>query len=245
MALMTAVLFAQDSGTVVGRVTDTAAGFGIPGVAVELRQGSVSYQAATDESGAFRLTGVKYGDYGGSTVTKTGYDRHQDIPFPGGVIRVHGSDSVRWDIQMDPWTTLQGHVVDVDGKPAAKVRVQLGPMRHDDALTDEKGWFSFQKLKPGSYTLWAKPDPKDQIQEGVRVEAVATYFPSTVEGSQAERIVVRGGVDLPDYEIRLQTSPVYHVRGVVLNDLGKPAVNATVLSSPWPDRRGRRRRRKS
>lgn len=101
-------------------------------------------------------------------------------------------------------------------------------MRHDDALTDEKGSFSFQKLKPGSYTLWAKPDPKDQIQDGVRVEAVPTYFPSTVESLQAKRIVVRGGVELPDYEIRLRTSPVYHVRGVVLNDLGKPAVNATV-----------------
>jgi hypothetical protein len=74
----------------------------------------------------------------------------------------------------------------------------------------------------------AKPAPKDQIQEGVRVEAVPTYFPSTVEISQAEKIVVRGGVDVPDVEIRLRTSPVYHVRGEVLNTAGKPAANATV-----------------
>jgi hypothetical protein len=50
-------------------------------------------------------------------------------------------------------------------------------MRHDVALTDEKGSFSFQKLKPGSYTLWAKPDPKDQIQEGVCVEVLPLISP--------------------------------------------------------------------
>jgi hypothetical protein len=175
------------------------------------------------------MTGVMYGDYGGSTVEKTGYDRHQDLPFLGGAtVGVHGPDPVRWDIRMDPWTTLRGHVVDVDGKPVAKVHVQLGPMRDNETLTDENGAFVFQKLKPGSYTLWAKPDPKDQIQAGVRVEAVPTYFPSTVESSQTERIVVRAGIDLPDYEIRLRTSPVYRVRGVVLNDAGKPAQHATV-----------------
>ncbi len=229
IAMMSTVLFAQDSGTVAGRVTDSATGFGIPGVAVELRQRDVFYQATTDESGAFRMTGVKYGDYGGRTVQKAGYDLHQDAPFfAGGGVRVHGPDPVRWDIQMDPWTTLHGHVVDADGKPAAKVHVQLGPMRDNETLTDESGAFAFQKLKPGSYTLWAKPDPKGQIQEGVRVEAVPTYFPSTVDSSQTERVVIRGGVDLPDYEIRLRTSPVYHVRGLVLNDLGKPAPHAAV-----------------
>lgn len=122
MAVMTAVLFAQDplgseQGSVAGRVTDSSTGFGIAGVAVELRQGEVFYQATTDESGAFRLTGVKYGNYGGSTVTKAGYDRRRDNPFPGEVIRVHGSDPVRWDVPMDPWITLRGHVLDADGKP--------------------------------------------------------------------------------------------------------------------------------
>ncbi len=225
-----ATLFAQESGTVVGRVTDTATGFGIPGVAVQLRNPRIAaYQATTDESGAFRMTGVKYGDYGGSTVERPGYDRHEDALLSGGaVLGVHGPDPVRWDIRMDPWTTLHGHVVDADGRPAAKVHVQLGPMRDNETLTDENGAFVFQKLKPGSYTLWAKPDPKDQIQAGVRVEAVPTYFPSTVESSQTERIVVRVGIDLPDYEIQLRTSPVYHVRGVVLNDAGKPAEHATV-----------------
>jgi hypothetical protein len=129
---------------------------------------------------------------------------------------------------MDPWTTLHGHVLDADGKPAAKVHVELGPIHDKEALTAESGSFAFDKLAPGSYTLLAKPEPKVHTQEGVRVEAVPTYFPSTVESSQTERILVRGGVDLPDYEIRLRISPVYHVRGVVLNDAGKPSVNATV-----------------
>jgi hypothetical protein len=213
-----AVLLAQgtsgsgsEQGTIVGRVTDSATGFGITGVAVELRQNEVFYRTTTDESGAFRLIGVKYGDYGGSAVEKTGYDRHGDVAsiLSSGVVRVHGQDPVRWEVQMDPWTTLHGHVLNADRKPKAKVQVQLKRLAalgglYAETPSDENGAFLFEKLKPGSYTLLAKPTPKDQIQEGVRVEAVPTDFPSTVEISQAEKIVIRGGVDLPDYQIRLR-----------------------------------------
>jgi hypothetical protein len=58
--LTTAFLSAQDGGIVDGRVTNSATGFGISGVAVELRQGSFFYQDTTDEDSAFRMYGGQY-----------------------------------------------------------------------------------------------------------------------------------------------------------------------------------------
>jgi len=64
---------AQNGATVEGRVIDSVTGVGIPGVAVEIH-GGPGYQTTTDESGEFRVTGVKYGNYV-LTVKKEGYDR--------------------------------------------------------------------------------------------------------------------------------------------------------------------------
>jgi hypothetical protein len=229
---MTTHLFAQDTGTVEGHVVNSATGNGIPAVPVEIRnpQGDF-YHATTDAAGAFHMAGVKYGTYG-STVTQTGYDRGDDT-LNGG-IRVYRQEAVQFDIKMVPWTTLRGRVLDPDGEPAPKVRVQLslfgGPLgfKYGDVLTDEHGSFSLQKLPPGSYLLLAKPEPVGQTGEGARTESVPTYYPSGIEPAQADRIYIRGGIDPPDYEIRLRTSPVYRIRGVVLDDAGKPAPHAAV-----------------
>lgn len=215
----------QSTGAIEGRVTSSATGFGIPGVSVEIRSGPTPYNTTTDESGAYRLTGLKYGNYG-STISKTGYERGQDSLL--GQIRIFGPDPVRFDIQMVPWTTLQGRVVDPDGKPAAKVRVRLGPRRDTESVTDEKGSFVFDKLSAGSYTLRAEPEATVKAKNGSPVETVPTYFPSSMDISQAETITIRGGDNLPNYEIRLRTSAVYRVRGVVLDEEGKPAPHATV-----------------
>ena len=222
---ISACLFAQNTGTVEGHVINSATGLAIPGVEVRIQSGqSASYETATDESGAFRITGVNFGRYG-SAVTKKGYVRVLERLFE--FLPVLGTDPVRCDIQMAPWTTLRGHVLDPDGKPAGRVRVQLGPARFAEEVTDENGSFAFENLSPRAYTLRAIPEPKIQIKDGARIDAVPTYFSSALEMSQAEKIFVRG-VDLPDYEIRLRTSLVYRVRCTVLDETGTPAPHAKV-----------------
>jgi len=106
--------------------------------------------------------------------------------------------------------------------------VDLGKGR--TASTDAEGSFAFQNLSPGPYTLLARPKIVERVSvhEGNRTEVVPTYYPSAVEPTQAESIVVRAGAELSGYEIRLQSVPVYRVRGVVLNPDGKPAAKAVV-----------------
>ena len=81
------------------------------------------------------------------------------------------------------------------------------------------------QVRPGTYTLFAKPQPGKPNEP---TETVATYYPSTTDRTQAAPVVMRGGDDLPGFDIRLRTSPVYRICGVVLPENGKPLKSATV-----------------
>src|SRR5262249_1615414 len=89
-------------------------------------------------------------------------------------------------------------------------------------------------LGPGSYTLLARANGVAPIsaQGGVRTETVPTFFPSVVDRVQAVTINLAAGADQGGYDIRLQASRVYRVRGVVLDIEGKPADKAVVELLP-------------
>ena len=64
---------------------------------------------------------------------------------------------------MKPWGALRGRVVDEDGKPAAKVRVEKEPnppgSLEGDTVTDANGEFRFTTIKPGTVPA---PDRRQQ-----------------------------------------------------------------------------------
>jgi len=97
----------------------------------------------------------------------------------------------------------------------------------------------FAKLAPMLYTLQASPSSGThtfQLAGEDRTEVVPTWFPSVIESSEAEHILVRGGANLSGYEIRLRTAPVYRVRGVVLSENGTPQLRAVVHNEPASER---------
>jgi hypothetical protein len=149
---------------------------------------------------------------------------------------VAGDVAVSANVQLKPWSSLRGRVVDEDGKPAPGVRVERDPtppgILDGDTVTDENGNFTFQDLPPGSYMLVAKPEAKIRMQDGMRVGTVAMYYPSVTELAEAVRIPVRTGENVAGIEIRLKSVPVHRVAGVVLgvvgDKAGKPVSHATV-----------------
>jgi hypothetical protein len=211
-------------GSIEGRVTNSVTGEAVGGVKVRFldRQRYV-HETLTDSTGSYRLTGLEYNDYSGQ-FTKEGFlDSRETARY-----RVSGDVPVRADAQIQPLGALRGRVVDEDAKPAAGVRVECGCSRDGETATDENGDFAFQDLRPGSYTLAAKPEAKIRVQDGVRLGTVAIYYPSATELAQAARIPVRIGENVSGIEIRLKSVPVHRVAGMVLDGAGKPVAHAAV-----------------
>jgi len=237
LAFLAAFLVAQDSATVEGVVVNKVTGAGIGGATVRFMAPRADhYETITDETGVFRITGIKPGDYSAS-LEKSGYfsvDTELFLPFPGGRPKYHvnaGGNPLRVRLELNPPAVIRGRVLGADGNPA-QAGVDLG--RGRTASTKPDGSFAFENVEPGRYTLLARPKTPEPVakHEGSRTEVVPTYYPSAVEPTQAESIVVRAGAELNGYEIRLQSVPVYRVRGIVLNPDGKPAAKAVVELQP-------------
>ena len=221
---------AQDTGTIEGVVINKVTGAGISNAIVQfLGVKATLYEAQTNETGTFRISAVKSGDYI-SSVEKSGYVSADNgrgyIDRPTHHVN-SGGDPLRVRLELNPPAVIRGRVIGTDGNPA-RAEVDLGNGR--TVNTDTEGSFAFDNLEPGPYTLLAHPKSIEPVskQEGSRTEVVPTYYPSAVDPTQAEAIVVRAGAELSGYEIRLRSVPVYRVHGVVLNSDGTPAVHAVV-----------------
>jgi len=222
--LIASALPAQSGGVIEGRVTNSVTGEAVAGVEVRfLDRQSYVYKTVTDSTGSYRIMGLKDNDYYGG-FTKDGFS---ELRAEGRGNHVAGDVPVRVNVEIQPLGVLRGRVVDEDGKAAEGVRVECSCTR-DGAITDEHGEFAFQDLRPGSYTLVAKPKVNLRVQDGVRLGTVAIYYPSVTEVEQAAWIPVRAGENVAGIEIRLKSVPVRRVTGTVMNEAGKPVGHATV-----------------
>jgi hypothetical protein len=219
-------------GTVVNRITGAA----IPGATVTFFTHQATnfqashYQATTDNSGRFRMEGMDQGKYE-VLVEKGGF-----VVFPKDpvVVRAAGPVEVSYQIEFarSPRATLTGVVLDSRNKPAAGARVDLirGPALAFNTEADANGRFTFNQVAPGAYTLRAVPAPKAPDATPGRTEDVATYFPSSIEAAGAVRIEIGGNAKVEGFW--LQAAPVFRVRGVALDESGRPASKATVKLAP-------------
>ncbi len=136
-----------------GSVVDSFTGTGIADVTVYFgSEKGGHYDATTDTSGRFQITGMKEGEYG-SHFEEAGYLPQFSGTNDSGLEAVQvGRDPVRIRVELVAFATLRGRVLDPEGKPAAKPTVTLGL---DTETTDDRGQFAFTKLVPGSYTMQA------------------------------------------------------------------------------------------
>lgn len=212
--------FSQSTGSVEGVVVDRVTRAGIPGasVTVYLRSQGLTYDATTDASGDFRIFGMKPGDYE-VRFEKDGYrfgNKYPAQPYHVG----QGQDPIRIRLDMTRLVSLSGRIVDVDGNPASQAEVKLENRRPAPVAAD--GTFTIKDLEPGYYTLAALPKAT-AVPEGARAP-VPTYTP--------EPVMIRGDADLSGYEIRLQTTEVYRVSGVLLDETGVPKAGVPVRLAP-------------
>lgn len=219
---------ARPGGVVEGVVLNRATGAGIDGASVTLFTHQAStfpdtlHRALTDSSGSFRMQGISQGKYS-VLLEKDGI-----VDYPKEPLEVQSGDPVRIQCMMQIGQTSQGsltgRVLDSHDQPAAFAQMDLirGPALHFRTGADADGRFVFRGLDLGGYTLRATPTrfSKDAVQE------IATYFPSSMDARDAQRIVIGGDAIAGDF--RLQTAPVFRVRGVVLAESGRLAAHTAV-----------------
>jgi protocatechuate 3,4-dioxygenase beta subunit len=227
-ALLKTQIVVGQSATFEGTVLNSATHAGVADVSVTLwTQRGISYKATTDGSGGFRFAGVQPGEYS-LRFQKSGFEQLDQPGFGQPLFRVGMAGGLHSEVELTPFAILHGRVLDPEGRPAAHVTVTLG--HHEPAESDAEGLFELDDLHPGSYTLRASPKVQAAAspERAERTEIIPTYYPSTASPAEAEPIQIRPGADLAGYDIHLRTSPVYHVRGVVLDETGKPVAKANV-----------------
>lgn len=218
---------APKTGAVEGMVVNSLTGTGIEGVTVTIShaqpgQRTRQYETSTDAKGNFRFDAVDPGDYR-PAVRKDRYVSAQGNFFGGGSsIQVRPADAVETRFELMPPGSIRGRVIGLDGNPAANVKVTLNLFSF--ATTGDDGVFVFENVPAGQYSLVAQGEP------------VPTFFPAAIDPALAQPIRLAPGADQSGYEIRLQNAIIHRVRGVVLDDSGKPMRKAMIsLSRPLLD----------
>jgi hypothetical protein len=234
-------------GSISGRVTNSVTGAGIEGATVRACltldgcfRGE-SPRATTDAAGVFRIDGMPDGQYtidlGPMQGFRPGFGALGG-PAPSAV-HVSGDTRLNLDLQMTPFASVRGRVLDPEGKPAAGIIVKLdGSVCRDCAPldmkeTDADGEFEFEGVPPGLATILSatpKRPASDQANAKDEEHMVTTYYQSVVDIDQAALIKLQG-LDLIGYDIRLQTALGHSIRGVVVGVDGKPARAAMVSVS--------------
>jgi hypothetical protein len=231
----TALLIAQTPsprGSVEGTVVNGATGAGIGGATVTLVAPPNRYDTTSDATGHFTIAGMLPGNYR-AAAGKDGYSvKASDVSILSPQIRIGSEpDPVKVTLTLTSLSTLHGRVLDPDGKPLSGVEVSFAPNLLGSVTTDREGRFTIDEVRPASYTLSARPGANAkplELPDGTKTAMVTTYYPSVTDVSLAEKIEFRGDGDLNGYEIRMRTAPVQRVRGIVLNQDGKPAAQAEV-----------------
>ncbi len=212
-----------------------------------VQDSTVSYSASSQADGHFLIQGVAVGSYR-LAFDRTGYvsamyqrsaaDRNGTV-----VALAAGQNLGGMNVRMIPTAALAGRVTDADGEPLAGVQVQalhreyvsdqLRLLTVSSAATNDRGEFRIWGLKNGRYLLMANygvvSDPSgaeivaaaNKSEGASRTEPnyVRTYYPGTLELSQAGFIELSPGDDRGGTDITMVASRLFRVRGRVFNSI--------------------------
>jgi hypothetical protein len=119
---------------------------------------------------------------------------------------------------------VTGRIVDETGEAVAHVSVSLERHRYIDnarrlvaessSTTDDRGEFRVFGVPPGAYVIVARFDASD-LGSRDRVRYVPTYYPGTPVASEAQRLTVGAGQEVPGITMALARAATATVRGII------------------------------
>lgn len=223
------------------------------GVSGTLSQG---YEAYSDSLGRFSFQGIAPGRYG-VLATHAEYSPYDTVTralsmaissasgtAPGPLVVTAGQHFTSVEIDMVPMTILSGKVTDETGDPmpGVTVRPMLAETTVGGHMRLSNGGVGVKTGADGKYQVsvysgrWylsflpvsARP-PAGGTADDSHLGYVTAYFPGVREMSLAAGIDAAGR-DVPELNMRLQKTPVFHVRGKVAGE-----INPDSRILPWQE----------
>lgn len=225
-------LFAQQPGTVSGKVVNSVTGQPVKKALVTLSPaaGQKPYVTRSDESGKFLFDNVQPAHYV-ATAAADGYSEMRSVGKPVAVAAQQAVEDV--EVRIAPLAAISGKVLDEDGQPMSGVsvgvtryiytssgkRLQMG----STVQTDDRGVYRLFDIQPGRYYLMAFI-----VRNGARVEQngdvhssfpdegyARIYYPGVGALAQAAPQELQPGAEWNGVDFKVRRLPTYHIRGHV------------------------------
>jgi len=210
-------------------------------------------QTVTNREGRFALTNVEPGSYR-IAAARNGYARQEygqrAFGGPGRTLTVAAGSVETVTISLTPAGTVTGVVRDLSGEAIAGLQVQLLRAIYNPAgqrtftsagsdRTDDRGEYRVFWVTPGRYYLVVHPSALARavaipVTSGSPNEIVEdrfppTYYPGTIEVSQASPIDVRPGEELNGIDVSVSRQALFRIKGRVVDaKTGQPPRTAAV-----------------
>jgi hypothetical protein len=248
-----------DIGSISGRVFAAGTGLPVPGAAVRLAGRQIVRASSAGDDGYFELQGIPPGEYlltalsPGYAIGAHGQRTATEMPrsFALGAREARSGT----DIQLTPLGKISGQIVDSEGRPAAKVQVQVfrkpqpgigvdAPpnARVVAATTDATGAFTITGLAAGNYYVMAASRANDASKPGALPRsfqlALRAYYPGTSDSLSALPVRVDLGAETSNISFALQAARLGRIAGTVVDTRGRPAKDGVVLLNNAPNEVG-------
>jgi len=197
------------------------------------------YTAVTGPDGTFRIEGIVPGRYH-LFAERTGLLENQPARSQGSILMLAAGQELKdLRIRLQAAAIVRGRVTDEDGDPLPNAQVSVlhqtyasGRSRWEQMgseRTNDLGEYRLAGLPAGNYNVSVNPPPdfKSLIEAAGRSEPPGTsakpalsyqttYYPGTVDRSQAVPIQLHAGDDFP-VNFSLTPNPSLSIRGAVVN----------------------------
>ena len=239
----------KGTGVIRGRITNTE---GRPLRRVQVRLSGEAIPegrtASTNGLGKFEIRELPAGRFN-LNATRAGYlpmaFGQTRIGEPGRPIELADTQILEnSDIVLPKTAIISGRVLDEAGEPLAGATVLTMQMKYfngkrrllpvrGNAITDDTGQFRLSGLEPGEYYVQAssretwEADTPDKQMMGF----LPTFYPSNPTQTEAQRVRLRVGQEVPGIDVALLPGKVGKISGTAFNSLGQPLAGENVSMS--------------
>jgi hypothetical protein len=223
--MMVSSLLAQQNASLHGSVINTVTQVPVNKVFIHLRLAGelngLTYLTESKDGGQFSFHNVKPGRYT-LIQQKAGFmtPAEGSIDVPRKPLVLEEGQDLEINLKLAPQAVIHGKVTDSDGDPIRHANVSALSYRYLNGrralnptlqfTTDDRGEYRIYGVIPGKYYVQASSPGRD-VNAG-RIDA-ATFYPGTLEQSEATWINVAAGTDAANIDIRLRKEVVFKVRG--------------------------------